>query len=158
MRSSTAAAKGRTREAGRAAAEHFRSAARVLAVPVHGTPRLSVEGELVLFTPEHDPPFQLERCCTQCGSSDPARWPATRVLSVAGGPVRVPDGHRCFWCRCYELSSGRPEFPAAVARPARVAAPAPAAAVRGRAPADQKPWWRRLDGVPEWAEIGPLRS
>lgn len=103
------AAKAKSRAAVRAAGDHFRTEPRLLARPMHGAPRLSVESEIVLHTPEHDPPFQVERCCTRCGSSDPARWPATRTRSIAGGAVRVPDGHRCFWCRCYELSSGRPE-------------------------------------------------
>ena len=67
------ASKRRDQDATRAAVSHFRIEPRLLARPVHGSPRLSVEGEIVLHTPEHDPPFQVERCCTQCGSSDPAR-------------------------------------------------------------------------------------
>jgi hypothetical protein len=101
------------REATRAAAAWFRAEPRPLVRPVHGTPRLSVDGEIVLYTPEHDPPFQVERCCTQCGSSDPVRWPASQVRVLAGAEVRVPEGHRCFWCRCYELSSGRSDQAAA---------------------------------------------
>ena len=107
----TAGPKARNERAMRAAAATFRSEPRLLARPIHGTPRVSVEGEILLHTPEHDPPVQVERCCTQCGSSDPARWPATRTMSIAGATVRVPDGHRCFWCRCYEMTSGRDRGP-----------------------------------------------
>ena len=136
-----------------AAAERFRTEPRVLPRTLDGIGRISVEGEILLHTPHEAVPFQLERCCTQCGSSNPDRWPAKAVRTVAGGEVRVPEGHVCFWCRCYNFQSG-----GAPVRPMVVRRPAVARASRPVDVQDDRPWWLRLYGIPRWAELGPLRA
>jgi hypothetical protein len=130
-----------------APAQAFRTAPRKLAASPDGHPRISVEGEVLLHSPGEPVPYQLERSCTRCGTTDPRRWSAPETRTIAGVEVRVPSGHICFWCRCYELQgqvSGHPSTPAVPRATAT--------------PAATRPWWRTLDGIPSWAAHGPLRA
>jgi hypothetical protein len=147
------------RKAAAAPAPAFRTEPRGLAASPDGYARIIVEGDVLLHSPGEPIPYQLERSCTRCGTTDPRRWSAPETRTIAGVEVRVPFGHVCFWCRCWEFQ-GQPAGDLStptLAGVAAVAAARPPASPPAPASAE-RPWWRTLAGVPAWAAHGPLRT